>query len=78
MVLTIWLYTAGSCANAYYCPYREWSDWAGTIAQGTCGRQSRYRDFNQHIRYDVRENNCNGIQSSCGARQYNYRDWCNE
>ncbi|XP_068703053.1 sushi, von Willebrand factor type A, EGF and pentraxin domain-containing protein 1-like isoform X2 [Montipora foliosa] len=68
--------TMCSCKNAYHCPYHTWSSWTGIIAQGTCGRQSRYRDYNEHVKYDIRENNCNGIQSSCGSRQYNYRDWC--
>ncbi|XP_067039280.1 sushi, von Willebrand factor type A, EGF and pentraxin domain-containing protein 1-like isoform X1 [Acropora muricata] len=68
--------TTCSCKNAYYCPFHSWTSWTGNVAQGTCGRQSRYRDFNQHTKYDIRQNNCNGISSSCGSRQYNYRDWC--
>lgn len=67
---------AGSCRNAYYCPFHAWSGWSGSIAQGTCGRQSRYRDYNPSIKYEIRSNNCNGISSSCGSRQYNYRNWC--
>lgn len=68
--------TMCSCKNAYYCPFHAWSSWSGSIAAGSCGKQSRYRDYNQHTRYDIRSSNCNGISSSCGARQYNYRDKC--
>ncbi|CAH3025007.1 unnamed protein product [Porites evermanni] len=68
--------TKCSCRNAYYCPFHAWSSWSGSVSAGTCGRQSRYRDYNQHTRYDIRDNNCNGISSSCGSRQYNYRNWC--
>ena len=72
-----WSFTAGSCKNAYACHLREWSNWEGDIAPGTCGRQSRYRDYNEQIRYDVRESNCNGIPGSCGTRQYEEKPWCN-
>ena len=70
------LYFAGSCTNAYYCPFHGWSGWSGAVPQASCRRQSRYRDYNQHTRYDIRSNNCNGIKSSCGPRNYEYRDWC--
>ena len=66
---------AGSCKNVYHCPYHAWSAWSGSIAQGSCGKQSRYRDFNEQVRYDVKEYPCNGIQS-CGSREYNYRTFC--
>ncbi|XP_027046383.1 sushi, von Willebrand factor type A, EGF and pentraxin domain-containing protein 1-like isoform X1 [Pocillopora damicornis] len=65
-----------SCKNAYYCPFHAWSGWSGSVPQGTCKRQSRYRDYNQHTRYDIRDNNCHGISSICGNREYNYRNWC--
>ncbi|KAJ7392903.1 hypothetical protein OS493_008140 [Desmophyllum pertusum] len=66
----------GSCTHAYNCPFHAWSGWSGSVSQGTCGKQSRYRDYDAQIRYDIKEKNCYGIPSSCGARQYNYRDWC--
>ncbi|KAJ7392963.1 hypothetical protein OS493_008204, partial [Desmophyllum pertusum] len=64
-----------SCTHAYNCPFHAWSGWSGSVSQGTCGKQSRYRDYDQQTKYDIKENNCNGIPSSCGDRQYNYRDW---
>ncbi|XP_078370297.1 uncharacterized protein LOC144654061 [Oculina patagonica] len=64
----------GSCTNAYYCPFQGWTGWSNAVSQGTCERQSRYRDYNQHIWYDIQKHNCNDIPSSCGAWQYISRD----
>ena len=66
----------GSCRDAYHCPWKGWSGWSGAVPKGSCRQQSRYRDYNQHIRYLIRDNNCGGISSSCGNRQHDYRQWC--
>ncbi|KAJ7392966.1 hypothetical protein OS493_008210 [Desmophyllum pertusum] len=60
--------TMCSCTNAFSCPFHGWSGWSGSVSQGTCRKQSRYRDYNQQTRYDIREGNCNGISSSCGRK----------
>ncbi|KAJ7392909.1 Sushi, von Willebrand factor type A, EGF and pentraxin [Desmophyllum pertusum] len=37
----------GSCTHAYNCQFQAWSGWSGSVSQGTCRKQSRYRDYNQ-------------------------------
>ncbi|KAJ7392910.1 hypothetical protein OS493_008148 [Desmophyllum pertusum] len=43
--------TMCSCTNAYSCPFHGWSGWSGSVSQGTCRKQSRYRDYNQQTRF---------------------------
>ncbi|XP_020898704.1 sushi, von Willebrand factor type A, EGF and pentraxin domain-containing protein 1 isoform X2 [Exaiptasia diaphana] len=65
-----------SCKNTYSCPFHNWSGWSGHVSPGTCARQSRNRRYNEYVRYVTRMHNCNGIKSSCGAAQYDYRTYC--
>ncbi|XP_032235848.2 sushi, von Willebrand factor type A, EGF and pentraxin domain-containing protein 1 [Nematostella vectensis] len=64
-----------SCRYAYHCPLRHWSGWGG-VSQGTCRRQSRYRDYNEHVSYIHRAHSCSGVRRYCGSRQYQHRQWC--
>ncbi|KAJ7392959.1 hypothetical protein OS493_008200 [Desmophyllum pertusum] len=43
--------TMCSCTHAYNCPFHAWSGWSGSVSQGTCGKQSRYRDYDAQIRF---------------------------
>ncbi|XP_028391279.1 sushi, von Willebrand factor type A, EGF and pentraxin domain-containing protein 1-like [Dendronephthya gigantea] len=69
--------TRCSCREVQTCNRKVWSSWSGHIPTGQCARQTRHRGWNElNVRYREQDNNCNGIRSSCGSTEYDYRTLC--
>jgi hypothetical protein len=72
------LFISGSCREVQTCNLQSWSSWSGHVPTNKCSQQNRYRGWSeQNVRYRVQDNNgCNGIRSSCGNGEYDYRTRC--
>ena len=64
-------YCLGNCKKANRCSPLDWSSWTPAVANGQCKDQTRYQDKKAEYIYQMKQDNCHGINPNCNPSRIN-------
>ena len=62
---------SGNCKKANRCLPLAWSSWTPAISNGQCKDQTRYQDKRAEYVYQMKQDNCHGINPDCNPGRIN-------
>lgn len=66
---------AGSCSKAD-CTMEDWSEWEGSVEEGTCAGQKRTRGYTMFIDYESHLDECPSLPQECPKANEQTRAMC--